>query len=69
MAKSITFSASSEYLRFALRVLMGMDVVAVAVVESMPGWSQVGKKKRSLDQMPKKRQIKAPRVVGREENV
>ncbi|EER07733.1 hypothetical protein Pmar_PMAR029022 [Perkinsus marinus ATCC 50983] len=35
----------------------------------MPGWSQVGKKKRSLDQMPKKRQIKAPRVVGREENV
>ncbi|KAF4741819.1 hypothetical protein FOZ63_000388, partial [Perkinsus olseni] len=35
----------------------------------MPGWSQVGKKKRSLDQMPKRRQIKPPRVVGREENV
>ncbi|KAF4677374.1 hypothetical protein FOL47_001960 [Perkinsus chesapeaki] len=35
----------------------------------MPGWSQVGKKKRSLDQMPKRRQIHPPRVVGREDNI
>ncbi|KAF4707754.1 hypothetical protein FOZ63_004935 [Perkinsus olseni] len=42
-------------------------IALVAELEVVMG--AVGKKKRSLDQMPKRRQIKPPRVVGREENV